>query len=253
LLQKHFEGLGARVDFQRFQAKQVHQAKKIEMANLVVTWHPERNRRVLLCAHYDTRPSADQEPNPRRGHDPTAQFVSANDGGSGVALLMELANHMKVLGPNVGVDFVFFDGAGCVFRRDDETILGAKHFMDEYRKNNARGNVRYHAAIVLGLVAGKNASFPMEQNSWLKAGPLASEVWKVADDLRCTAFNGREFSKAAVEDDHVPLNRGGIPAVDISDIEYPHWHRLSDRPENCSSEALLQVARVLAVWIQRTR
>lgn len=251
LLQKHFEGFGARVEVQRFQAKQGHQTQKVDMANLVVSWHPDRDRRVILCSHYDTRPIADQEENPRRWHDP---FVSANDGGSGVALLMELAHHMKGLSPKVGVDFVFFDGEEYVFRRDDEYFFGSKHFADEYRKNLAnKGKLRYPAAILLDMIGGKNASFPIEQNSWWKAAPLVTEVWKIADELKCNAFNVREFSKVPVEDDHMALNRGGIPAIDIIDFDYPHWHRLTDTPENCSPEPMGQVARVLAVWMQRTR
>src|SRR5690242_1560847 len=88
LLFKHFKACGARVDFQRFQAKQNSQHDPVEMSNLIAHFNPDRPRRVILAAHYDTKPIADQEPNIRKWHDP---FVSANDGGSGVALLMELA------------------------------------------------------------------------------------------------------------------------------------------------------------------
>ena len=92
LLEKHFSKLGGKVEWQKFTARQRSQRGPVAMANLIVRWHPERQRRIILCSHYDTRPIADQEPDPRKWRDP---FVSANDGGSGVALLMELANHIK--------------------------------------------------------------------------------------------------------------------------------------------------------------
>jgi hypothetical protein len=112
--------------------------------------------------------------------------------------------------------------------------------------------VRYSAAILLDMIAGKGASFPVEQNSGFQAGPLVKEVWGIAAELKCAAFkNG--WGRFAVEDDHIALNRAKIPAIDIIDFEYPHWHRLTDTPENCAPEAMDQVARVLLLWLQRTK
>jgi glutaminyl-peptide cyclotransferase len=248
LLEKHFTDLGGKVEYQRFKARQLSQTGETPMANMVISWHPDRARRVILCSHYDTRPIADQEPDPRRWRDP---FVSANDGGSGVATLMELAHHMKDLPARVGVDFVLFDGEEYIFEpKTDKYFFGSKHFAVEYRKQK---KVQYGGAVLLDMTAGKNAHFPIEQNSWWKAGALVREVWTIAEQQRCTAFRSREFSKVGVEDDHIALNQVGIPAVDIIDFDYPHWHRLTDVPENCSPEIMEQVARVLTVWLQRTR
>jgi glutaminyl-peptide cyclotransferase len=248
LLRKHFEAVGAKVSYQPFTAKQLSEGKAVEMANLVASWHPDKARRVMLCSHYDTRPIADQEPNRRRWHD---TFLSANDGGSGVALLMEMANHMKEIDPTVGVDFVFFDGEEYVFEPQDEYFFGSKEFAREYRKNKAK--VQYIGAVLLDMVGGKNAKFPVEKNSFWKAPELTRELWRTADELHCTAFRSDEFSQFAVEDDHIALNKAGIPAVDIIDFSYPHWHKLTDVPENCSGASLEQVARVLGVWVQRAK
>src|SRR5579871_5171682 len=125
LIEKHFKDLGAKVEYQKFTARQVSQRQPTEMANMIVSWFPDRERRVILCSHYDTRPIADQEPNERDWRNP---FVSANDGGSGVALLMELGQQMKDLKTNVGVDFVFFDGEEYIFQRGDDYFFGSKHF-----------------------------------------------------------------------------------------------------------------------------
>jgi glutaminyl-peptide cyclotransferase len=248
LLEKHFKDQGACVTYQTFVGRQRSVREATDMANLVVSWHPDRLRRCILCSHYDTRPLADQEPDTRRWRQP---FVSANDGGSGVALLMEMAHHMKDLPVTVGVDFVFFDGEEFVYDRDDEYFLGSKYFGRDYRKN--RGKMVYAAAVLLDMVGGKDARFPVEQNSWNRAAGLVRDVWSIAEELKATAFRSDQFSKVAVEDDHVPLNQSGIPAVDIIDFDYRHWHRLTDLPENCSGESLEQVAQVLAVWLQRMK
>lgn len=250
LLEKHFKDQGGKITWQRFTARQVSgPSKPIEMANLIVSWHPERKRRVVLCSHYDTRPIADQEPRFDRWHD---NFVSANDGGSGVALLMEMAHHMKDLKSEVGVDFVFFDGEECVFRHTGDTyFFGSRHFGQQYRKS--RDKTVYAGAILLDMVGGKKARFPIERNSWFLAQSLVEDVWGIAGELKCDAFRAKEYSRFAVEDDHMELNKHGIPAIDIIDFDYPHWHRLTDLPENCSGESLEQVARVLSVWLQRVK
>ncbi|MFO0846758.1 MAG: M28 family peptidase [Gemmataceae bacterium] len=248
LVERHFEKLGARVTYQRFTARQKSRKSPVEMANMVISYHPERAKRVILCSHYDTRPIADQEPNPRRWEEP---FVSANDGGSGVALLMELGHHMKGLDTAVGVDFVLFDGEEYIFEpRSDEYFFGSKHFGKEYAK--ARKKVEYKGAILLDMVAGKGAAFPIEPNSWSRASKLVREVWDIAAELRCEAFK-REHGGTAVEDDHIALNRAGIPAIDVIDFDYPHWHKLTDLPKNCSDKPMGQVAKVCAVWLQRAR
>jgi glutaminyl-peptide cyclotransferase len=247
LLEKHFKDQGGKVVYQKFTARQRSNGKPVEMANMVISYYPERTRRAILCSHYDTRPIADQEPNPRRWNDP---FVSANDGGSGIALLMEMAHHMKGLKTTVGVDFVFFDGEEYVFDKNDTYFFGSTHFGKEYAK--VRRKISYSGALLLDMIAGKGASFPVEQNSWTRASKLVKEVWGIAKEQKCLAFE-EGFSKYAIEDDHIPLNRAGIPAIDIIDFDYPHWHRLSDVPKNCSAAPMEQVAKVCSVWLQRTK
>jgi hypothetical protein len=203
---------------------------------------------VILCAHYDTRPIADQEPDRRRWYEP---FLSANDGGSGVALLMELAHHMKELKTAVGVDFIFFDGEEYIFNPEqDKYFFGSEYFADTYLKSKPKH--RYIAAVLLDLMGGKNARFPHEQNSWLLAGELAQDLWRIAAEQKCRAFEDQPGDQ--VNDDHLALNRRTrIPTVDIIDFSYSHWHRLSDLPANCSGDTLYQVARVLTVWLQRLK
>jgi hypothetical protein len=247
LVKKHFEAHGAKVELQHFTARQLSQQQPVEMANLIASWYPDRPRRVLVCSHYDTRPIADQERDPRQWTQP---FLSANDGGSGVALLMELANHVSELTSEVGITFILFDGEEYIFDpKRDKYFFGSEHFAQVYRRD--RPQRPYVAAVLLDMIAGKNARFPMEQYSLFRAGTLVHDLWSIAAQLRCGAFVERPGP--AVQDDHLALNQVGIPAVDIIDFDYPHWHRLSDVPENCSAEGMQQVARVLTVWLQRIK
>ncbi len=248
LMDKHFTDLGGKVTYQKFMSKQ-RGKKSIEMQNMIVSWRPEKLNRVILCSHYDTRPVADQEPNPRKWTEP---FVSANDGGSGVAFLMEMAHHMKGMKLKVGVDFVFYDGEEYIHDPEeglDNYFLGSTFFTKAYGKDRER-KYKYTKAVLLDMIAGKGAAFPKEQNSVLAAGKLVKEVWDIAAELKCGAFE-KGLSKVAVSDDHVPMNEGGIPTIDIIDFEYPHWHRLTDVAKSCDAKPMIQVAKVLSVWMQR--
>jgi hypothetical protein len=253
LIKKHFEELGAKVLFQTFMAKQNSVKGEVEMTNIIVSFQPDKKRRAIICSHYDTRPIADQEPDPRDWKKP---FVSANDGGSGAALMMELGNHMKDLKTNVGVDFVIFDGEEYIFktektdpRNPDRYFIGSKHFAQTWRQSKDR--CEYSGAILLDMIAGRNLRLPVEINSYRRYPKLCEEVWAIAKEQNAKAFiwdRGHE-----VQDDHLELQKVGIPAIDIIDFDYVHWHRLSDTPANCSSESFEQVARVLSVWLQRTK
>ncbi len=251
LLEKHFKQYDAKITWQKFTAKQRSRRQPTDMANLIVSWKPELKRRIILCTHYDTRPIADQDPDPKNHGLP---IISANDGGSGVALLMELAQYMKKLPLNVGVDFVFFDGEEYVFDgRRDEYFFGSKYFGEQYAKTRKETEVVYLGAILLDMIAGKDLRLPVEQNSNWKAPTLVKDVYRIAADLKVDAFKADEMSKFAVEDDHMALNHNDIPAIDLIDFDYKHWHCLTDLPENCSGDKMEQVARVLSVWMQRVK
>ncbi len=252
LIRKHFEDLGAKVRAENFDGKQTTVRKPVPMTNLIVSFEPERARRVILCSHYDTRPIADQEPDHRKWREP---FLSANDGGSGVAFMMELGKHMKDLPTKVGVDFVFFDGEEYIFDSDrDNYFLGSKHFAVKWKADPDRP--AYLGAVLLDMIAGKGVRFPVEGYSLDRAPELTRELWGIADKLGCTAFV-QEVGEH-VRDDHIQLQFVGIPAVDIippltGELSYKHWHRLTDVPGNCAPEGMEQVAKVLSVWLQRVK
>ena len=250
VLTKHFQAKGAKVVEQPFTATDPRSGARVSMANLVASWHPERKDRVLLGVHYDTRPFPDEERDPAKRSIP---FIGANDPASGMALLMEIANHMEKLVTPWGVDLVLFDGEELVYGREGEYFLGSKEFARVYQVGMESRTLpyRYAAGIVLDLIGGRNLKLPQEENSVNLAPGLVREIWTVARGLKATAF--RSQVGQAVLDDHMPLNNAGIPTIDIIDFEYPHWHKSSDTPDKCSAASLEQVGRVVTAWLAQPR
>lgn len=248
LIIKHFKECGATVTLQDFKAGAKSKGDEVPMTNIIASFQPDLPKRVIICAHYDTRPIADQENDPRLRN---KTFLGANDGGAGAAFLMELARNFKSVKTSVGVDLVLFDGEEYIFERGDLYFHGSKHFAQTWKDNGSRP--KYHGAVLVDMIAGRDPKFPVEQNSWWYAANLVKEIYGIANEQKCDFFRGDKYSATPVEDDHMPLNQVGIPAIDIIDFSYPHWHRITDTPENCSKEGMEQVAKVLGVWIQRVR
>jgi len=250
LLEKHFSQLGANVERQEFQVRHPLGGKRVELANLLVRWHPERDRRILLCTHYDTRPRPDRDPNPRLRR--SGVFLGANDGASGVAVLMEMGRPMPELESPYGVDFVFFDGEEFVYHRNDRYFLGSTWFARQYRSD--RPEHRYVCGILLDMVGDADLQIFQEQNSvrWRDTRPLVEDLWETARRLGVREFVPRP--KHEVNDDHLPLrNLAKIPTCNIIDFDYPHWHTTADTPEQCSAESLEKVGRVVLHWLRHAR
>jgi glutaminyl-peptide cyclotransferase len=251
LLVAHFRAAGAVVEGQAFQVRDRRTGAAVHMENLVVTWHPDRRERVLLGAHYDTRPYPDLDP-----VDPRGVFVGANDGASGTALLMELGRFMPALAGPVGVDFVLFDAEEYVFGVGDAYCLGSNFFARQYAAAQATGKAghRYRCAVVLDMVADRDLEIWQERNSvtWPETRPVVEEIWGVAARLGERRFVSRP--RHAVEDDHMPLRMiGRIPACDVIDFDYPQWHTTADTPEHCAPESLEAVGRVILEWLRTRR
>ncbi|MBV8556658.1 MAG: M28 family peptidase [Planctomycetaceae bacterium] len=246
----HFKKMGAAVREQPFEANDPRTGAKVAMANLIGAWYPERTQRVVLGAHYDTRPFPDQERDPTRRSLP---FLGANDGASGVALLMEIAHHLDGLPTPWGVDLILFDGEELVYGQEGEYFLGSKAFARAYDESvrSRRATSRYVAALVLDMVGDRNLQIDQEQHSYNFTFNLVQEVWGVARRLKATAFRNR--IGMAVNDDHLPLIEAGIPAIDLIDFDYPYWHTTRDLPEQCSGESLAQVGRVVTAWLAQPR
>ncbi len=249
LVADHFKDKGAVVREQQFRAVHPLTGRRLQMANLIGSWNRDRLQRVVIAAHYDTRPNPDQEVDPLRAKLP---FIGANHFASGVALLMEIANHLNDLETPWGVDLVLFDGEELVYGNDPyegEYFLGSSEFARSYveKRNGRRDKMRYVAGLLLDMVGGTNLQIKQEPNSLNGAPEVVSEVWRVARALGVKSFVARRGRE--VRDDHLPLLRAGIPTIDLIDFDYPFWHKADDLPENCSAESLADVGRVITAWL----
>jgi glutaminyl-peptide cyclotransferase len=217
--------------------------------NVVASFRPADTRRMLLCAHWDTRPRAEQDREKSKQDKP---ILGANDGASGVAVLLELASLLKTTPPPIGVDIVLFDGEDYGMRGElQEYFLGSRHFA----KNKPSDYVP-RFGILLDMVGDRYLEIPKEQNSVRFAPDIVDLVWNTARELGIAEFVAQvDF---AVEDDHLPLNEAGIKTIDIIDFNYPDptnrfWHTHEDTPEKCSPESLQAVGTVITHVVYKQR
>lgn len=230
----HCDSLGVVCRKQSFDYGDFLTGDTIQLANLIVSINPGASRRILIAAHYDCRPRADHDPDSAKRQQP---IPGANDGASGTAVLIHLADLMSSQPPAVGVDLVFFDGedygpAG----RDEQYLLGSTYFASHNLQN-------YRFGLLLDMIGDRDLRIYREQYSELHAKKINDKVWKKAAQLGLTQFVDQV--KDAVIDDHLPLISGGIPTIDIIDIDYPYWHTQADTPDKCSPTSLEAVGQLV--------
>lgn len=202
--------------------------------------------RVLLLAHWDSRPHANQDPDPDAAKKPV---MGANDGASGVAVLLELARIMKSRLPKgVGVMYLMTDGED-LGPELEEMFLGAVHFS----KNLP--SPKPHYGILLDMIGDKNLSIPVEPNSYFYAQDLSKAFYQLA---QASGFRDVFSSRYGpqIEDDHMCLNQGGIPTIDLIDFDYgpghSWWHTQADTVDKCSATSLGKVGKALEVWLMQS-
>ncbi len=188
---------------------------------------------LIIGAHYDSRIWANQDPDPAKQQQPVP---GADDGGSGVAVLLELARTLPQ--KTVPLWLVSFDAEDNGEIPGWDWLLGSRAFVADMK-------VRPKAMVLLDMVGQENLSIPMEGNSDVT---LRKEIW----DRAAALGYGNIFTphvKYNIEDDHVPFIEAGIPSVDIIDIDYPYWHTTSDLPAHVSPQSLQIVGDVVSSWI----
>ena len=188
---------------------------------------------VILAAHYDTRLAADQDPDESKRTEPVP---GANDGASGVAVLLELARTLpKDTEP---IWLVFFDAEDNGNIDGWDWLLGSRAFVEEVP-------VQPQAVVVLDMIGDADLNIFLEQNS---NPTLSAEIWSKAAEL---GYEDKfiQTRKYSMLDDHTPFLEKGIPAVDIIDFDYPYWHTTEDTPDKVSAESLSAVGNTLWHWI----
>jgi hypothetical protein len=204
------------------------------LVNILGRFGSQEDGRLLLVAHWDARPWSDQDPDPARRSEPV---IGANDGASGVAVLLEVARGLGSADLPRGVDILFADGED----------LGQPQNQDGYcrgtRRFAGRGLGRYWRAIVVDLVGDRDLNLPVEQHSLQGAPEVVDWIWTRGGELSPEAFS--TDIGPAVFDDHVPLLDAGLPAVDIIDFDYAAWHTRDDDLSAVSRQSLAAVGRVV--------
>ena len=247
-----FKGFGLEVETQKADLTG-WDGTKLHSTNIIAHFNPQAERRILICAHWDSRPWADNDPDSTNWHKPV---LAANDGASGVGVMLEVARLLQndtTLA--IGVDLVCFDAEDygtpqwAEKNEDSENTwaLGA-----QYWAKNLPENYKPQFGILLDMVGGQGAKIYQEQNSIRYAASIVDKVWSAARHAGFSSVFANEVG-GGVTDDHIPVNEAGIPTVDIIPF-YPDcrqssfgptWHTINDDMEHLDANTLKAVGQTL--------
>ena len=232
----------------------------LNSTNIIASYKPEEDQRILICAHWDSRPWADNDPDEQNWHKPV---MAANDGASGVAVILEVARLLNALSEaerdsslNIGIDFICFDAEDWGTpqwsegdERSDTWALGAQYWAAHPHRDGYKA--RY--GILLDMVGGMGARFYQENYSRHYAGRVVSRVWQAASVVGYGSFFPPSHG-GSITDDHVPVNEvAGIPCIDIipyyPDCEAssfgPTWHTVNDDMDHIDKNTLKAVGQTI--------
>lgn len=246
-IKSKFKSYGLEVKTQKADLKGID-GELFHSTNIMASYNPKATTRILICAHWDSRPWADNDPDSTKHNEPV---MAANDGASGVAVMLELARTTskdKKLNKDIGIDFVCFDAEDSGKDGDDDSwALGAQYFASHQPEG-----LSWSYGILLDMVGGEGAQFYQEQMSMQFAPDIVTKVWNAAAAAGYSAYFPTE-SGGAVTDDHIPLNKAGIPTVDIipfyrdlPDNSFgPTWHTTSDTMDHIDKNTLKAVGQTV--------
>lgn len=230
-----------------------YNGEQLPICNIIGSFSPEKGKRILLLAHWDSRPYADYDPNPANHRTP---IDGANDGASGVGVLLEIARQIGSKLPNAGIDILFADaedyGAPSWHADVSESwALGTQYWATHPHKPGYRA--RY--GILLDMVGAKEGVFYREQLSQYYAQPIVDKVWQCAEQLGYGHLFRNETG-GAITDDHVYTNQAGIPTIDIIQLDpnsatgfVPQWHTLDDNMSHIDKSVLKAVGQTVLTVI----
>jgi hypothetical protein len=225
---EQLEAIGWETEIQHFSYR------GIPLMNIIARSEGDNESKpILLGTHYDTRPFADRDL-----INPEAPVPGANDGASGVAVLIELAHVLDGDRLRQPVWLVFFDAEDSGNIDGWDWIVGSSFFAENLTQN-------LEAVVIVDMVGDRDLQLFIEKNS---DPDLVQELWGLANQLGYQAFINTP--KYSIIDDHFPFLRIGVPAVDIIDFEYPHWHTIDDTVDKVSAYSLEQVGRTLEHWLE---
>jgi glutaminyl-peptide cyclotransferase len=240
---KEMAARGAAITEQRWTHKAAD-GKTLPLRNILARWNPTATQRVLYLTHWDTRPKQDASTNPALKDKP---LVGANDGTSGIGLFLALADVLQKTPPTIGVDLLFVDGEdyGDFNPTEVDVLLGSTYFA----ANLPSPDYKPMAVVLWDMIGDADLQLPQEVNSVQHAPEVVAIVYRVAESLGyANIFT--QTPKWPITDDHIPLQKAGLRAIDIIDIEYPHHHREGDTLDKLSA-ASLQIVGEVAVAVIR--
>jgi hypothetical protein len=231
----------------------------LSIRNIIGVFQPEKRSRVLLCAHWDTRPWADHDPDPANHYRP---YDGANDGASGVGVLLEIARLLSLQEPNIGIDIIFFDAEDYGQHRlaqgydQDSWALGSQHWA----RNPHRSDYLARYGILLDMVGASNATFKQEGFSLMYAPNIVRKVWATGQRLGFGSYF-LNLEGNPITDDHYYINTiRQIPTINIIDQrnEYGHgffeyWHTMKDNMDAIDPFTLEAVGKTVTTVIYEER
>jgi glutaminyl-peptide cyclotransferase len=242
LLEEELKDAGARVKALPFQVE-VEGHGTWHLVNVVGSYRPEAKRRLLVGTHWDTRPWADEDPDPAKRGLPVP---GANDGVSGAAVLLELARALEKNPPppDTGVDLVFFDGEEGP-KGGEDYFLGSKHLAETWFELGLAPPTK---GVVLDMVGKKGLRIRRELTSDQFARSVNDRIFGLAKTANAQVFRDEKGKK--IGDDHLAFHRRQIPVALLIDLDYPEWHTTADTLDKLDPEAMAQVGEVVLAWIR---
>lgn len=248
-IKNYFEQKNLNTELQKFSAV-TFDNKQWTGINIIAKYKPELKHRILLCAHYDTRPFADRDSDKNKN----TPILGANDGASGVAVLLSIAQSIQQLPlKNIGIDFVFFDleDYGTPGGESDTWCLGSQYWA----KNFSITSIKPQEGILLDMVGDTNAVFPKEGISIQYHPILVQNIWSIAAKAGFSNYF-IDQSTNTITDDHLYINTlANIPCIDIihyipqkSDF-FEHHHKVTDNMNNISKRTLFAVGQCLLYYL----
>jgi Zn-dependent M28 family amino/carboxypeptidase len=221
--------------------------------NIIASYKPEQRARLMLCAHWDSRPFADHDPDPLRRNDPV---MGANDGASGVGVLLEIARILEDNPPPIGIDIVFFDLEDYGPPQDSQNEAANEHWglgSQFWSRNPHTPDYRARFVILLDMVGAKDAKFRKEGFSMYFAPDKVKKVWDIAAGLGYQDYFLDE-NGGYINDDHYFINEiRKVPAIDIIHLDpsssngsfFEYWHTTGDTFDKIDKETLKVVGEVV--------
>lgn len=221
----------------------------LPMRNLVGRFNPAATRRLLFAAHWDTRPRADSD----TGAAASRPIPGANDGASGAAVLLAMADALAARAPSIGVDLLFLDGEDYGFFPDTDVLIGSKYFAAHLL------GPKPEYGVLLDMVGGRGSVFRKEGFSVTAAPTVVDHVWRTAARIGHGSYFLNE-NGGSITDDHIPLQQAGIRMIDViadfgagSGYSFPYWHSAQDSIDKLAAETLKAVGDVMMALIREAK